>query len=171
MGWVRTIGGLPVELDAALEENLVSEEERRFQEGPFKGYTLYLWIRTRQRRALIHLTDRIQAALRASGVREGFVLVTAMHISAAVYVNDHETGIMEDMMVLLDRLAPYRTDYRHHATGEDNADAHLKSLLLHHQVLLPVTDGRLDLGPWQRVFYAEFDGQRRKRVMIKVVGV
>jgi len=98
------------------------------------------------------------------------VLVSAMHITAAVYVNDAEDGLIQDIDEWLEHLAPARPDYRHHRTGEDNADAHLKNLLLHHQVILPVTDGKLDLGPWQQVYYAEFDGQRRKRVIVKVMG-
>jgi secondary thiamine-phosphate synthase enzyme len=163
--------GRPVELDAAWKANVVGEETRAAEGAGWRSATLYLWLRTKERRAIVALTDRIRRAVQESGVREGFVLVSAMHISAAVYVNDHEGGIMEDMMAMLDRLAPYRRDYRHHETGEDNADAHLKSLLLHHQVIVPVTGGDLDLGPWQQVFYAEFDGQRRKRVIVKVLGV
>ena len=104
-----------------------------------------------------------------SGVKEGMVLVSAMHITAAVYVNDWEDGLIEDIKEWLGALAP-KKDYRHHLTGEDNGEAHLKSLLMHHQVVLPITSGRLDLGPWQQVFYAEFDGQRRKRVVVKVIG-
>ncbi len=161
----------PVELDAPLVENLVKEESRRYENEPYRALTLYLWFQTRERRAIIRLTDRVRQAVRESGIREGFALVSAMHITAAVYVNDHEEGIMQDMMELLDRLAPFRPDYRHHRTGEDNADAHLKSLLLHHEVIVPVTNGDLDLGPWQEIFYAEFDGQRRKRVLVKIVGV
>jgi len=98
------------------------------------------------------------------------VLVSAMHITAAIYVNDHEDGLIQDIDQWLEKLAPYRRDYHHHQTGEDNGDSHLKSLLIHHEVILPVTAGKLDLGPWQRVFYAEFDGQRRKRVIVKVMG-
>jgi secondary thiamine-phosphate synthase enzyme len=166
-----TSDGRPVELDAAWKASVAQEEVRQAEGAGWRTVTLYLWLHTKERRAIVALTDRIRRAVRESGVREGFVLVSAMHISAAVYVNDYESGIMEDMMALLDRLAPYRRDYRHHRTGEDNADAHLKSLLLHHQVIVPVTAGDLDLGPWQQVFYAEFDGQRRKRVIVKVLGV
>jgi len=93
-----------------------------------------------------------------------------MHITAGVFVNDEESGLKEDIWEILEKLAPYRKDYRHHLTGEDNGDAHLKSLLVHHQVVLPITDGKLDLGPWQQIFYAEFDGQRRKRVIVKIIG-
>ena len=105
-----------------------------------------------------------------SGVREGMVLVSAMHITAAVFVNDHEDGLLADIDEWLEKLAPFRQDYRHHRTGETNGDAHLKNLLLHHEVILPITAGKLDLGPWQAVFYGEFDGQRRKRLVIKVMG-
>ncbi len=108
--------------------------------------------------------------VKASGIKEGIVLVSAMHITAGVYVNDNESGLIEDIDEWLEKLAPFRQDYRHHQTGEDNGDSHLKSLLVHHEVILPITAGKLDLGPWQRVFYAEFDGQRAKRVIIKVMG-
>ncbi len=135
-----------------------------------KFHTEYITFNTRRRRELVHITDRVQEAVDKSGIREGMVLVSAMHITAGVFVNDNEPGLHADIWDWLEDLAPYRPDYRHHRTGEDNGDAHLKSLLIHHQVILPVTDGRLDLGPWQRVFYAEFDGQRPKRMVIKVMG-
>jgi secondary thiamine-phosphate synthase enzyme len=125
-----TSDGRPVELDAAWKASIAQEEVRQAEGAGWRAATLYLWLHTKERRAIVALTDRIRRAVRESGVREGFVLASAMHISAAVYVNDYEAGIMEDMMALLDRLAPYRRDYRHHRTGEDNADAHLKSLLL-----------------------------------------
>ncbi|MCW5936118.1 MAG: secondary thiamine-phosphate synthase enzyme YjbQ [Fimbriimonadaceae bacterium] len=118
----------------------------------------------------MRITDEIAAIVAESKVHEGMVLVSAMHITAAVYVNDWEGGLIEDIKEWLGSLAP-KKDYRHHRTGEDNGEAHLKNLLLHHQVILPITAGRLDLGPWQQVFYAEFDGQRRKRVVVKVMGV
>lgn len=135
-----------------------------------KSYTEYLWFNTRRKREYINITDRTEEAVKKSGVKEGLVLVSAMHITAGVYVNDDEEGIIQDMDEMLERLAPYRDDYRHHLTGETNADAHLKSLLIHHEVILPITKGGLDLGPWQQVYYAEFDGQRRKRMVIKVIG-
>jgi secondary thiamine-phosphate synthase enzyme len=125
---------------------------------------------TAKRREYINITDRVQAAVRESGVKEGMALVSAMHITAGVWVNDAEDGLIQDIDEWLETLAPYRADYRHHRTGEDNGDAHLKSLLVHHQVILPITDHRLDLGPWQQVYYAEFDGMRRKRVIVKVMG-
>ncbi|MBI2487806.1 MAG: YjbQ family protein [Deltaproteobacteria bacterium] len=135
-----------------------------------KSHTEYLWFHTKKRREINHITDTVREIVKKSGVEEGFVLVSAMHITAAVYVNDLEEGLFEDIWEWLEKLAPYRKDYRHHATGEDNGDAHLKNLIIHHQVIVPITKGDLDLGPWQRVFYAEFDGQRRKRVIIKVMG-
>lgn len=135
-----------------------------------KFHTEYLTFRTRKHREYIHITPQVEAAVRKSGIREGMVLVSAMHITAGVYVNDNETGLIEDIDGWLEKLAPYNRNYQHHKTGEDNGDSHLKSLLVHHEVIVPVTDGRLDFGPWQRIFYAEFDGQRDKRLIIKVMG-
>ncbi len=135
-----------------------------------KFHTEYLTFDTKQHREYIHITPQVDAAVAKSGIKEGMVLVSAMHITASVYVNDHESGLIADIDEWLEKLAPFRKDYRHHRTGETNGDSHLKSLLMHHEVTLPVTNGRLDLGPWQRVFYAEFDGQRPKRVVIKVMG-
>jgi secondary thiamine-phosphate synthase enzyme len=135
-----------------------------------KSHTEYLWFNTKKRREIIHITDTVRGIVQKSSVNEGFVLVSAMHITAAVYVNDNEEGLFEDIWEWLEKLAPYRDDYIHHQTGEDNGDAHLKNLIMHHQVIVPITKGDLDLGPWQRVFYAEFDGQRRKRVVVKVIG-
>lgn len=135
-----------------------------------KFHTEYLTFNTKKHRDYVHITPQVEAAVKKSGVREGMVLVSAMHITASVYVNDHESGLIEDIDEWLEKLAPFRENYRHHQTGEDNGDSHLKSLLMHHEVILPITNGKLDLGPWQRVFYAEFDGQRSKRVIIKVMG-
>ncbi len=167
-----------LEVGADISHNLVGSEEKSSEVGGdgsgkqprIKTLTEYLWFNTRKRRAIIRITDKVRDAVKRAGVKEGFVLVSAMHITASVYVNDDEEGIMEDMMELLDSLAPPKPDYKHHRTGEDNGDAHLKSLLLHHEVIVPITDGDLDLGPWQEIFYAEFDGKRRKRVIIKVFG-
>ena len=108
--------------------------------------------------------------MQQSGIQEGLALVSAMHITAGVYVNDNEAGLIEDVEAWLEKLAPKNPSYRHHQTGESNADAHLRSMLVHHPVIVPITSGRLDLGPWQRVFYAEFDGRRNKRLLIKVIG-
>ena len=135
-----------------------------------KAHTEYLWFETKARRELVRLTDTVEEIVRKSGVAEGFVLVSAMHITAAVFVNDDEPGLHEDIWAWLQQLAPAGPDYRHHRTGEDNGDAHLKSMLVGHEVIVPVTKGKLDLGPWQRIFYAEFDGQRRKRLIVKVIG-
>ena len=141
-----------------------------FKDANVKFHTEYLTFNTKKHREYIHLTPTIETIVKKSGVREGMVLVSAMHITAAVYVNDNESGLIQDIDEWLKNLAPYRDDYRHHQTGETNGDSHLKSLLIHHEVILPVTAGKLDLGPWQRVFYAEFDGQRSKRVIVKVMG-
>ncbi|MDN5293803.1 MAG: hypothetical protein PWQ91_1412 [Eubacteriales bacterium] len=135
-----------------------------------KFHTKYLWFNTEKRREYINITEEVEKAVAESGIQEGMVLVSAMHITAGVFVNDDEEGFLGDLDEMLEKLAPFGASYRHHRTGEDNGDAHLKSILVHHQVILPVTGGRLDLGPWQQVFYAEFDGQRRKRVVIKVMG-
>jgi secondary thiamine-phosphate synthase enzyme len=135
-----------------------------------KSYTHYLWFNTSRRREYINITRDVEKAVSESGVAEGMALVSAMHITAGIYVNDAEDGIIQDLDEMLERLAPFGPDYRHHRTGEDNGDAHLKSILVHHQVMVPITDGALDLGPWQQIYYAEFDGRRRKRVIIKVIG-
>jgi len=135
-----------------------------------KFHTEYLTFKTKRHREYINITPEVEAALRKSGIREGMILVSAMHITAAVYVNDAEGGLIQDIDEWLERLAPTGPNYRHHQTGESNGDSHLKSLLMHHEVVIPVTAGKLDFGPWQQVYYAEFDGQRSKRVIIKVMG-
>ena len=135
-----------------------------------KSHTQYLWFNTDTRRDLINVTQDLQGAVAESGIQEGFCLVSAMHITAGIWVNDNEGGLWQDFWEMLETLAPYRREYKHHRTGEDNGDAHLKRTLVHHQALLPVTEGKLDLGPWEQVFYAEVDGQRRKRVVVKVIG-
>jgi secondary thiamine-phosphate synthase enzyme len=136
-----------------------------------KSHTEYMTLHTKKHRELIHLTPQLEQILAKSGVSEGFMLVSAMHITAGVFVNDDESGLHRDIWKWLEGLAPGGVDYEHHRTGEDNGDAHLKSLLIHHEVTVPITKGRLDLGPWQRVFYAEFDGQRDKRLIVKVLGM
>ncbi len=135
-----------------------------------KSYTEYLTFNTERRRDLIRITDTVKEAVKKSGVKEGLCLVSAMHLTAAVIIQDDEEGLHEDIWEWLERLAPFKPDYKHHRTGEDNGDAHLKNLLVHLQVVLPMTNGELDLGPWQEIFYAEFDGQRPKRVIIKIIG-
>lgn len=151
-----------------------------------RTHTVYHTFNTPQRRAFVRITEHVQDAVDEAEVDEGMVLVSAMHITAGVWVNDDEPGLQADVMEWLDKIAPptWRKpsnkvakellpadgDYRHHRAGEDNADAHLKNLLIHHQVIVPITEGRLDLGPWQAIFYTEFDGGRDKRLVIKVMG-
>jgi secondary thiamine-phosphate synthase enzyme len=133
-------------------------------------HTEYLTFRTASHREYVNITAQVEKALGASGIAEGMILVSAMHITAGVWVNDAEDGLLADINEWLEKLAPFRQNYRHHRTGETNGDSHLKSLLVHHQAIVPVTRGKLDLGPWQQIYYAEFDGQRAKRVIIKVMG-
>ncbi len=135
-----------------------------------KTLTEYIWMNTKKHREYINITSNVEEIVARSGIKEGMVLVSAMHITAGVYVNDAESGIIQDIDELLEKLAPFKADYKHHRTGESNGDAHLKSLLIHHEVIVPITEGRLDFGPWQQIYYAEFDGQRRKRVIVKVMG-
>jgi len=135
-----------------------------------KFHTEYLWFNTEKKREYINITPTLKEILKKSGIKEGMMLVSAMHITAGVWVNDAEDGLLQDIDEWLEKLAPYRDDYKHHWTGETNGDAHLKSLLVHHQVIIPITNGKLDFGPWQQVYYAEFDGRRKKRVVVKVMG-
>jgi secondary thiamine-phosphate synthase enzyme len=135
-----------------------------------KTSTEYLWFTTSKKREYINITEKVEQIVEHSGVAEGMVLVSAMHITASVYVNDAENGLIQDIDAWLEGLAPFNLHYNHHRTGETNGDAHLKSLLMHHEVIAPVTKGKLDFGPWQQIYYAEFDGQRRKRVVVKVMG-
>jgi secondary thiamine-phosphate synthase enzyme len=135
-----------------------------------KTATEYLWFNTRTHREYLNITGEVRAIVQRSGVREGMVLVSAMHITAGVFVNDAEEGLLHDIDEWLEHLAPFKKEYRHHRTGESNGDSHLKSLVIHHEVIVPITKGDLDFGPWQQVYYAEFDGQRRKRVVVKVMG-
>jgi secondary thiamine-phosphate synthase enzyme len=135
-----------------------------------KAETKYLWFETKRQREYIRITDEVEAFVKDSGIKEGFVLVSAMHITAGVYVNDWESGLIKDIDKWLEKLAPEDPSYQHHQTGETNGDAHLKRILINHQVTIPITDGKPDLGPWEQIFYAEFDGQRRKRVILKALG-
>lgn len=135
-----------------------------------KTFTDYLYIETKKKREYINITDKVEEIVKKSGIEDGMALVSAMHITAGVYVNDAESGLIQDIDEWLQKLAPEGPDYRHHRTGETNGDAHLKNLLIGHQVILPITNGRLDLGPWQQVYYAEFDGRRRKRIVVKAMG-
>ncbi len=135
-----------------------------------KTFTEYLWFQTKKHRDYLNITDRVAAIVTQSGIQEGLVLVSAMHITAGVYVNDAEDGLIHDVDEWLERLCPFRKDYRHHGTGETNGDSHLKNLLIGHQQVIPITTGRLDLGPWEQIYYAEFDGERRKRGIVKALG-
>src|SRR5271170_4725359 len=135
------------------------------------SFTDYLTIHTEGRYEIRDITAEVERVRAAAGLQEGFVLVSTMHITSSIFVNDHETGLYADIMKWLEELAPFGKDYQHHFTGEDNADAHLKRMVLGHQVLVPVTDGKLDLGPWERVHYGEFDGQRPKRILLKAFGI
>ncbi len=137
-----------------------------------KSHTIYLTFTTTRRHEIIDISDDVERCRAEAGIREGMVLVSAMHISASVFVNDHESGLWKDILDWLERVAPWSPeDYRHNSgTGEDNAAAHLRSLMMGHEVIVPVTAGKLDFGPWQRVFYGEWDGQRPKRVVIKAMG-
>jgi len=135
-----------------------------------KFATEYLWFNTTKKREYINITTKVEEVVKESGIQEGMVLVSAMHITAGVWINDAESGLLQDIDDWLEKLAPFNIEYRHHRTGETNGDAHLKSLLVHHEVIVPITDGKLDFGPWQQIYYAEFDGQRRKRLIVKVLG-
>jgi secondary thiamine-phosphate synthase enzyme len=136
------------------------------------AHTHYLWFETKQRQEIVDITDEVAAEVEKSGIAEGFVLVSAMHITASVFVNDHESGLWRDILHWLEHtIAPWEpARYHHNETGEDNAAAHLRSMTVGHEVIVPVTRGELDLGPWQRIFYGEWDGQRKKRVIVKVMG-
>ena len=133
-------------------------------------HTEHLVFNTKHHRQYIDITADVNKALNKSGIQEGMILVSAMHITAGIWVNDAEDGLLADIDEWLEKLAPYREDYRHHRTGETNGDSHLKSLLVHHQVIVPVTAGKLDFGPWEQIFYGEFDGRRPKRVLVKIIG-
>ena len=134
-------------------------------------HTEYLHVRLPSRYGLVNITERVEEVLARAGVLDGFCFVSAMHITAGVYINDAESGLLGDIAEWIEGLAPFGKDYRHHRTGEDNGDAHLKSYLTHHALTAPVTKGRLDFGTWQQIFYAEFDGRRDKRILVKVTGL
>ncbi len=136
-----------------------------------RAETKYLWFNTKNRRDYVRITDEVANFVAECGLQDGMVLVSAMHITAGIYINDWEEGLIQDIDTWLEKLAPVNPNYKHHNTGEDNGDAHLKRILINHQVIVPVTDGKLDLGPWEQIFYAEFDGQRRKRVILKALGI
>jgi secondary thiamine-phosphate synthase enzyme len=135
------------------------------------AHTEYLTMRTSKRYEILDITDAVERVRAAARLGDGYILVSTMHITSSIFVNDHESGLWSDIMAWVEQLAPAGRDYRHHLTGEDNADAHLKRMLLGHQVLVPVTSGALDLGPWERVHYGEFDGERPKRILFKALGI
>ncbi len=135
-----------------------------------KSYREELWFHTQTRREYVNITSQVQRVLEDSGIQEGLVLVNAMHITASVYINDDEAGLLRDYERFLERLAPHGDDYQHNRTGEDNGDAHIKRQIMGREVVVAITNGGLDFGPWEQIFYAEFDGGRRKRVLVKVIG-
>lgn len=135
-----------------------------------KSHTEYLWFNTKSRVEIINITEKVESAVKKSGVKEGFAFVSAMHITASVFINDDEEGFREDLRNMLERIASQKGEYKHNLTGEDNGYAHMWNILVHHEVIVPITGGNLDLGPWQKIFYGEWDGRRRKRVIIKVIG-
>ncbi len=135
-----------------------------------KSHTVYWYFNTPKHRQYLHITEKVEEELAKSGIQEGLCFVGAMHTTAGVWINDNEDGLLKDMDTWLEQLAPFKQDYNHHKTGETNGDSHLKGILIHPQVIVPVTKGKLDLGTWQRIFYAEFDGQRKKRVICKIIG-
>ena len=136
-----------------------------------KNYTEYLWFNTSKRQEFLNITGQVEAALRKSGIKDGLCLVNAMHITSSVFINDDEGGLHKDFSAWLEKLAPFGKDkYQHNLTGEDNADAHLKRTIMGREVVAAVTNGKLDFGPWEQIFYGEFDGQRRKRVLVKIIG-
>jgi len=136
-----------------------------------RSHTEYLWFNTKDRQEFINITPQVEGAVAKSAIKEGLCLVNAMHITASVFINDDESGLHKDISVWLEDLAPYAKDkYRHNLSGEDNGDAHLKRSVMGREVVVAVTKGKLDFGPWEQIFYGEFDGRRRKRVLIKIIG-
>lgn len=136
-----------------------------------KTHTDYITVNTKKEKEILNITPQIEGIVAKSGIKDGMALVSAMHITASIFVNDEEPGIKQDLLEWAENVAPDRPDYRHHQTGESNGDAHLKSLLFNHEIIVPITGGRLDFGPWQQIFYGEWDGRRNKRIIVKVMGV
>lgn len=136
----------------------------------YHTYTDYVILNTKERYEILDITEHVENVRAKAQLDDGFILVSAMHITASVFVNDHESGLWRDIQNWLEVMAPAGLEYKHHETGEDNADAHLKRMVLGHQVIVPVTNGKLDLGPWERIHYGEFDGQRPKRIILKAMG-
>ncbi|MFA5103997.1 MAG: secondary thiamine-phosphate synthase enzyme YjbQ [Candidatus Margulisiibacteriota bacterium] len=136
-----------------------------------KTHTEYITVNTKKEKEILNITHQVENIVDKSGVKDGMALVSAMHITASIFVNDEEPGIKHDLLEWAEKIAPDRPDYRHHQTGETNGDAHLKSLLFNHEIIVPITGGRLDFGPWQQIFYGEWDGRRNKRIIVKVMGI
>ena len=136
-----------------------------------KSHTQYLWFNTKNRAEIVNITSQVEDAVTKSGIKEGLCLINAMHITSSVFINDNESGLHQDFLAWVERLAPYGKDkYKHNLTGEDNGDAHLKRTIMGRETVVAVTKGKLDFGPWEQIFYGEFDGQRRKRVLVKIIG-
>jgi len=136
-----------------------------------KHFTEYVWMNTSERYDIVNITSQVESALKKSGIKEGLCLVNAMHITASVFINDNESGLHEDFLKWVEKLAPYGIDkYKHNLTGEDNGDAHLKRTIMGREVVVAITAGKLDFGPWEKIFYGEFDGQRKKRILVKIIG-
>ena len=136
-----------------------------------KSYTEYLWFNTEKKQEFVNITSEVDTAIKKSGIKEGLCLVNAMHITSSIFINDDESGLHKDFSIWLEKLAPYGKDkYQHNLTGEDNADSHLKRTIMGREVVCAVTKGELDFGPWEQIFYGEFDGQRKKRVLVKIIG-
>lgn len=133
-------------------------------------YTKYLVLNTKKQKEILNITDEVMDAVKESEIKEGLCLINSMHITSSVFINDEESGLKQDFMEWLEEIAPEKPEYRHHQTGEDNADAHLKRTIMGREVIVAITDGRLDFGPWEQIFYGEFDGQRNKRILIKIIG-
>jgi len=135
-----------------------------------KSYTEYIEIISQEKKEIINITEKVKSALKNSGIKEGLCLVNSMHITSSVFINDEEEGLKKDIMRWLEKIAPSNQNYLHHQTGEDNADAHLKRSVMGREVVIAITKGKLDLGPWEEIFYGEFDGKRLKRVIVKIIG-
>ncbi len=153
-------------------ENAVCSAGRVWYQRDMKSLTEHLWFEVPGRRGFVNITGTVEELVRKSGVAEGLCLVNAMHITASVFINDAEDGLLHDYEAWLEKLAPHAptAQYRHNRTGEDNADAHLKRQIMGREVVVAITKGRLDFGPWEQIFYGEFDGRRRKRVLVKIIG-
>jgi len=154
------------------ESSTIFQGRKLKQEKVMKSYRKELWFNLPSRRGFVNITPEVEIALRESGIQEGLILISAMHITASIFINDDESGLHQDYDKWLEKLAPHEpiSQYRHNDTGEDNADAHMKRQIMGREVVVAITDGQLDFGPWEQIFYGEFDGRRRKRVLVKIIG-